>query len=233
MTRLALVLAAGCAGAEGDPPVAALATEILDAPGASDAPFHDPALAVNGVRGAGLSAGSTDVFSLAVDGPEASLTLGWDGDRVVDGPGVDLVVYENPFAYPGGVFLDPVVVELSSDGLRWVAFPHAGPPAYVPDPAAWEGFAGLTPVLLHEEEHPTDPLDTSVSGGDGFDLADLPDTAEARRIRSRGACCVRLWSASAWEDPDTGAPYPLDPTSNGADIDGVYGRISRSGPETP
>lgn len=231
---LALALA-GCMDAEPatgqDPPTdPTLATDVLAAPGASDGAFGDPARAVNGVRGFGDSSGSTDVFSLAREGEAASITLGW-AEPVYDGPGVDVVVYENPFVHPGGVFIDPVVVELSADGETWVAYPHdyvaEDELAWSADPDHWQGFAGLTPVALHVEDNPTDPLDPAVSGGDGFDLALLGASPEAELVRELGACCVRLWSASAWTNPDTGEAFPRDPVGNGADIDGVHGATPR------
>ena len=59
---------------------------VVDAPGASDAPFRDPALAVNGVRGAGKGSGGTDVFSLGYRvGLDDTLTVAWSGARVFDG----------------------------------------------------------------------------------------------------------------------------------------------------
>lgn len=213
-----------------DPGPTGLADVVLDAPGASDAPFGDPERAVNGVRGGGVSRGGTDVYSLGLDGPEATLTLGWDGAVVVDRDGVDLVVYENPFVHPGGVFFDPVVVEVSADGSSWVAFPFAhaapDPTAWSADPAHWPGFAGRTPVTFHEDGPPTDPLDPAASGGDGFDLADLAGLPGGEEVLADGVCCVRLSSATAWIDPATGAPYPKDPVGNGADIDGVYGFVA-------
>lgn len=202
----------------GDP---APADEIVEAP-ANEGPFSDPERAINGVRGAGLGAGSTDVLSLGFDD---ALVLGWRDRVVLDGPGVDFVVFENPFRHAGGVFFDPIVVELSADGETWITWPHrlldgADP---VSDPAAWQGFAGLTPVWLHVEANPLDPFDPA-AGGDGFDLAALPDDGEAGRIRREGFRYIRLVSAGGRIDPETGEAFPVHPVSDGPDIDGVYGR---------
>ncbi|MEZ4436466.1 MAG: hypothetical protein R3F65_29040 [bacterium] len=189
------------------------------------APDGDGAGAVDGVRGGGERAGSTDTAALGLE-PGAALVLAWSGRRVVDGPGADLVVFENAFRYAGGVFMDPVVVELSVDGESWVAWPHAylGPAdAYVPDPAAWPGFAGLSPVGLHAEHNPVDPF-SAAAGGDRFDLAALPDDGALGQIRREGFVAVRLSSAAAHLDPATGAPYPRDRVSDGADIDGIAAR---------
>lgn len=230
MRALPLMLLAACASEPSDGSVGPLAADhVRWAPGASDRAFGDPALAANGVRGGGASSGSTDVYSLRPDGDEAALALDWTDAAVFDQPGIDLVVFENPFEHPLGTFIDPVVVEVSSDGETWVAFPHdyLAPDelAWSADPTHWSGFAGLTPVLFHEKTNPVDPLDPSVAGGDAFDLADLPDDPETARIGELGACCVRLWSASAWINPDTDETYPKDPIGNGADIDGVYAAV--------
>lgn len=204
----------------------AAADVVVDAhPVDLDAPTGDPARAVNGVRGAGERAGSVDVFSLGHD-PDDRLVLAWSGRRVVDGPGADFVVFENAFRHSGGVFVDPMIVELSRDGESWVSWPHdyLGPDGvFVDDPAVWSGFAGLTPVGLHVEDNPVDPF-SAAAGGDRFDLAALPDDGEAGRIKREGFVHLRIVSAAARVDPDTGERFVRDPVSNGADVDGVYAR---------
>lgn len=231
-----LAAAAGSFAACADRPLPpdatwAFADTVVDAPGADPAArFGDPALAVNGVRGGGQFAGSLDVYSLDYD-RRTHLVLAFDGGRraVLDGPGADLVVFENPFQYAGSdrFFMDPVIVEVSGDGERFRAFPHRYEPApgetYDARPEAWPGFAGTIPVLLHVESNPLDPFDPR-AGGNAFDLADLGEDEEAMRLRASGVRFVRLTSAAIRIDPATGAPYPRDPVSNGADIDGVAGR---------
>lgn len=233
MPLLAIALAtAGCGTTPGEasPTPAALAA-IVDAPGATGEGFGDPARATNGVRGAGPNEGSFDVYSLSyTDRPY--LVLGVSGGRVVrNGEGADLVVFENAFRSAGGdaYFMDPVVVAVSRDGATWVDLPHdylaPDPHVYSTDPDDWRGFAGITPVLLHEDESPADPFDPVAAGGDAFDLDALPlDGGEAEEIRTHGFRFVRLTSAAISIDPRTGARYPRDPVSNGADIDGVYVR---------
>lgn len=204
----------------GDP---ALADGVVAAP-----PGLDASGAVDGVRGGGERAGSTDVASLGIEaGVDDAIVLAWSGRRVVDGPGADFVVFENAFRYGDfGYFMDPVIVELSADGETWVTWPHdylgaAG--EYCADPAAWSGFAGLAPVGLHAEHNPVDPF-AAAAGGDRFDLAALPDSGEAGRVRREGFVQVRLTSAAARVDPDTGRAFVRDSVSDGADIDGVAAR---------
>ena len=203
---------------------------VVAAPGATGEGTGDPERAVNGVRGCGQGCGSEDVFSLGLSWEE-HLVLAWSGRRVLNGPGPDFVVFENPFQYGSAsqVFMDPVVVLLSRDGTDWVAMPHdyQAPEegSYSPDPAHWAGFGGLTPVLLHAEDNPTDPFDRATSGGDAFDLDSLPeDGGEASAIRREGFRFLKLVAAAALENPDTGASFPRDPISDGPDIDGVYAR---------
>lgn len=223
----------GCV--EGGPPgvvseAPVLADEVVEAPGATGEGFGDPTRAVNGVRGAGPSQGSFDVYSLDYDA-RPYLVLGFRGRVVTDGPGDDFAVFENGFRYASGrgYFMDPVIVSVSRDGQTWVDMPHAyvaaDPTRYSHAPEDWEGFAGLTPVLLHAEDNPVDPFDRVAAGGDAFDLASLPlDGGEAEAIRREGFRYVRLESAAIRVNPETGQRYPRDPTSNGADIDGVIGR---------
>ncbi|MCB9534670.1 MAG: LIC_13355 family lipoprotein [Myxococcales bacterium] len=209
-----------------------LADVVVEAPGAGDGPFRDPHRAVNGVRGAGERGGSTDVFSLGdVPGEDDHLVVTWSAGWVTDGPGVDFVVFENGFRHRGGWFMDPLIVEVSPDGEAWVAFPHdyraADETVYVDDPTAWVGFAGLRPVGLNVDRGPADAFAPG-AGGDPFDLAALPEAdAVAARIRREGFRYLRLTSATARVNPDTGRPYPADPVSDGADIDGVYARWVR------
>ncbi len=206
------------------------ADEVVDAV-PSDSPNGDPWRAVNGVRGGGQTAGGTDVFSLDYFAG-SSLTLRWSGRRVLDGPGVDLVVYENAFEYgsQGTVFMDLAIVEVSIDGLDWIALPHdyvaADETAWSAEPDDWQGFAGRTPILLHEEDNRVDPVDPSVAGGDGFDLAELPDDGGlGEAVKADGFVFLRLVAAPSRDNPDTGAPYVFDAISNGADIDGVYAAL--------
>jgi hypothetical protein len=228
-TALALAGAVGC-GAEGLDATPVLATTVVDAPGATGEGFGDPARATNGVRGAGPNAGSLDVYSLNYTS-RPYLVLSWGGHTVRNGPGADFVVFENAFRVSGSAayFMDPVIVSVSRDGEHWVDLPHAylapDRTRYSRDPEHWQGFAGRTPVLLHEESHPVDPFDPIAAGGDAFDLDLLGNGEdEAGAVRREGFRFVRLTSAAIVIDPKTGAPYPRDPLSDGADIDGVYAR---------
>ena len=206
------------------------ADEVVEAPGADpSAPFLDPFLAVNGVRGGGANGGGLDVFSR--DWADAnSITLSWSGRVVLNGDGADLVVFENAFeSSPGVMFMDLAVVEVSMNGLDWATFPHdyvgSDESEYSSQADAWQGFAGRSAVLLHEEDNRVDPMDPGVSGGDPFDLDDLPAGEPGDTIRLEGFRLVRIVSAPSLINPDTGEPFVADAISNGFDLDGVYAAV--------
>lgn len=126
-------------------------------------------------RGAGLGRGSTDVLSLGLGG---SLTLEL-GVAVVDGPGADLIVFENAFQIGGSatsLYIEPAQLEVSVDGVTWTAFPC--------DPLVrpFTGCAGLSPVLTNVDTNALDPRDPLAAGGDAFDLATI-GVARARFLR--------------------------------------------------
>jgi hypothetical protein len=122
--------------------------------------------------------GSTDVLSLGRGG---SIVVGFGGNAIVDGPGVDFLVFENPFLYESKGALVPFAeigeVSASEDGITWATFPcqQEGPP--------YTGCAGWNPV----HSNPTNgisPFDPATAGGDPFDLADV-GLASARFLRIR------------------------------------------------
>ncbi len=208
---------------------------------ADDGLYGDPSLAANGARGAGCCAGGTDVYSIDPDRGRPDLVLRFDRP-VMDGPGDDLAVFENPFTIEPDSegreqrFMDPVVVSVSADGEAWAVFPHhydaPDPTRWSADPTHWVGFAGITPVLLNEDDNEDDnedapePIaasDREAAGGDGFDLASLPESPATAGVVETGVRFVRLEPATAYTDPTTGQPYPADPISDGPDIDAVYG----------
>jgi len=134
-------------------------------------------------RGGGLLAGSLDVLSLG-NGGSIVVEL---GTTIVDGPGADFTVFENPFEIGGDPerpYADVGTVEVSADGVVWHAFSCTAT-SYPYGPCA-----GWHPVLANADANGIDPLDPSASGGDPFDLADLrvdggPSEATHVRITDR------------------------------------------------
>ena len=126
-----------------------------------------PGVVLGPPRGAGAGAGSTDVVSL---GRAGTIVLAFDDIGLVDGPGPDLLVFENPFAD----FTETGRVAVSEDGQSWHAWPCTGQTS---DPLAT--CAGLQPVL---GDGTTDLQDAAKMGGDAFDLAAI-GVARARFVR--------------------------------------------------
>ena len=115
-----------------------------------------------------------------------SITLGFGSNTqnrcIVDGPGADLVVYENAFPYADGTgegtYNEVMSLEFSADGQpgSWHPLtPLVNTALPEIDPARYTYFAGVTPTA---------------NGGDAFDLADV--IAEHGLAADFQACYVRL-----------------------------------------
>ncbi|MBN1772286.1 MAG: cell surface protein [Deltaproteobacteria bacterium] len=168
-------------GDDGAPcdPHAVRVVSFAPGPGAGFGAAELPGIVLGPPSGGGAERGSTDVVSLGVGG-EIVLELG--GAGILDGPGADLLVFENAF-YAGGdptrPFVEPGVVGVSADGTTFVEFPCGGA-------APWEGCAGRAPVFA-APGNGIDPADPAAAGGDAFDLADLGlSSARFVRVRDRG-----------------------------------------------
>jgi hypothetical protein len=126
--------------------------------------------------GAGSVNGSLDVVTLGNGG---SITLGFAPSSIVDRPGSDFIVFENPFYVngdPDQPYAELATVEVSEDGENFEAFPcTASRPPY-------DGCAGFHPVYANAEENSLDPTNPAIAGGDAFDLADI-GVARARYLR--------------------------------------------------
>jgi hypothetical protein len=139
-----------------------------------------PGIVLGAPVGKGNQAGSLDVVSLGVGG-EIVLAFGEVG--IVDGPGPDLIVFENAF-WPGGnatqVFYELGEVSVSEDGEAWATFPCD---SEGDGKGSFPGCAGWTPTLVYDAKTLV-PLDPVQSGGDAFDLADV-GLKHARFIKIR------------------------------------------------
>jgi hypothetical protein len=170
--------ALGCGGDSQLAPGGSFAIGVVDyspGPGGGFGADRLPDVVLGAPRGAGLRAGSTDTLSLGTGG---SVTLEL-GVVAVDGPGADLLVFENAFRVSGSatdLWVEPAQVEVSADGATWTAFPcDALTAPYV-------GCAGLAPVLANADTNTLDPLDPLAAGGDAFDLATI-GVPRARFVR--------------------------------------------------
>ena len=124
----------------------------------------------------GAIAGSLDVVSL---GDGGVVVLAFTDNAIVDGPGPDLLVFENAFSFgpdPADVFAELGTVAVSNDGVTWIDFPCTA------DAPPFGTCAGWHPVFANGDENTIDPTDPATAGGDPFDLADVGLT-EARYLR--------------------------------------------------
>ncbi|OGQ21731.1 MAG: hypothetical protein A2138_24815 [Deltaproteobacteria bacterium RBG_16_71_12] len=159
-----------CAPAE---PFAARVVSFQAGEGAGFGQDALPEVVLGPPQGGGASQGSTDVVSLG-QGGVIVLELGADAE---DGPGPDLLVFENPFmvATTGDLFAEPGEVAVSEDAATFVAFPCA---AAAPAPNGCAGYG----VVLAGADNGVDPTEVTAAGGDAFDLADV-GLARARFVR--------------------------------------------------
>jgi len=104
--------------------------------------------------------GSTHVFSLGIGG---KIILEFTDWLPCDGPGTDLIVFENPMYN----YTEWARVAVSQDGLQFYPFPC------FPDSPGRPGCAGVRPVFANPEINEINPTDPDEAGGDLFDLADV------------------------------------------------------------
>jgi hypothetical protein len=138
-------------------------------PGAGFGQDAFPEVVLGPPQGGGESGGSLDVLSLGFEG---SIVLQFTDLVAVDGPGPDLLVFENPFTG----FRETGVVAVSEDGVAWHEFPCAAKAD-----GGTAGCAGVSPVFS-SPGNGVSGTDPTVSGGDAFDLAEL-GVARARFVR--------------------------------------------------
>ncbi len=144
-----------------------------------------PGVVQGGPQGGGTAGSSTDVLSLGVKG---EIVVGFGAYDVVDGPGPDLIVFENPFLVSAySPYAEPGAVAVSSGGTAakdFVAF--ACDPAQKGDPTKkiwpYPGCAGVQPVLANVKTNKLSPADPKTAGGDLFDLSAI-GVKQARYVR--------------------------------------------------
>jgi hypothetical protein len=197
-SRLAVLLLLLAASARADPFVDRVVDYAIGLGGGFGAD-RLPDVVLGPPRGGGAFQGTaTDTLSL---GPQGWIVLAFTDNVVVDGPGPDFTVFENPFLVRGALtlppFAEPARVSVSADGVEFVRFPCAlEAPPYHP------GCAGVYPVFADAGDPAapsplvpsTTPIEALVglpvdgfvppagSGGDTFDLAAV-GLAAARFVR--------------------------------------------------
>lgn len=172
---------------EGDPYADAV-PHFAPGPGGGFGGANLPGRVIGPPVGGGLFAGGLDVVSLGASG---RIVLAFTNNVIVNGPGPDFTVFENPFlgigAYSitGNPFAEPGRVRVSQDGVTWFELPCA-----IDEPPYYPGCAGVFPVLSSSANpaspHASVPTDVPIaslvgvslfglalppgSGGDSFDL---------------------------------------------------------------
>lgn len=153
----------------------------------------------------GAPQGSTHVLSFGLGG---SLLIELEGYFVVDGPGVDFTVFENPFGTGAGTFAERARVEVSSDGINFIAFSCA-----VDDQdGGYPGCAGVTPTAMDVDPRDLDESGADESGGDGFDL---------RLIEVGYARYIRITDLATCQQGDPTFPVCNSPGKVGFDMDAL------------
>jgi hypothetical protein len=207
-----------------------VATTIGDGGGAGDG-----ARVLGPPRGGGAFQGSTDTLSLGLGG---QIVVEFVDNVVVDRPGPDLTVFENPFLVSGlttlAPYAEPGTVSVSADGVHWRTFPCA-----LDQPPYYPGCAGVYPVFadagVPSAPSPlvpsTAPIETLVgiaiddfvappgSGGDVFDLAAV-GLAAARFVRIDASGIDRRLGGLSGFDLDAMAALHSVETGGAADGDG-------------
>jgi hypothetical protein len=151
--------------------------------------------------GAGTSQGSLDVVSLGNGG---EIVVSFEPNAIVDGPGVDFIVFENPFfigGNPNNIYAEPAEISVSEDGINWKTFPCTAT-SYP------YGACGGWHIVYSNPDNGISPIDPAVAGGDAFDLADV-GMPQAR--------FVKIIDKIIEPCPATGAK----PNTNGFDLDAI------------
>ncbi len=129
---------------------------------------------------------SLDVLSLGTYG---IIVLQFKDNVVVDGPGDDLVIFENVFLTSTSpdtqAFLEPALVFLSKDGRIFYQYPYD---TSNPNPYYWQGLAGIKPT-----NYGNDPNTPSTWMGDRFDISNVGlDTVRFVMLADASFLCGNL-----------------------------------------
>ncbi len=190
------------------------------------------------------SAPSMDVLSL---GKFGFIILQFRDSVVVDGPGDDLVIFENVFITSAdssdtSAFVEPAYVFLSKDGRFFFMYPFDTSDA---NPYNWTGLAGIKPT-----NYGADTTNPDVWMGDRFDISAVGlDTvrfvliADAMDLCPSSLCSGFDLDAAGcincgYEQADYSIQFPVMASGMGADtslyyslsiIDGIYTSLGLEG----
>ena len=130
------------------PHYASTVISFLPGEGSGYGKSYLPAIVLGAPVGGSKMAGSVDVLSLGVGG---EIELAFDGVEIVDGPGPDFIVFENPF-WPGSnstqVWAELGEVAVYTNDGEWHTYE-----CDVDDiGSSWPGCAGWTPTLSYDPD---------------------------------------------------------------------------------
>ena len=154
-----------CARSEGP-----FATDVSSHSFGGGQSFNQAAGFPKALLGAPVANDTSSVVSLGNGG---WVVLEFAGNAIIDGPGVDFTVFENPLLQ----FKELATVAVSDDLEHWTEFP-----CIAEQDASDFGFCAGVGVVHSSPSNGIDPLDPAVSGGDHYDLADIHVT-HARFVR--------------------------------------------------
>ncbi|MBX7245672.1 MAG: hypothetical protein K1X53_09235 [Candidatus Sumerlaeaceae bacterium] len=116
------------------------------------------------------------ILSLGTGG---SITLAFDNNWIVNGPGPDFTIFENPFqpvGFPDQSFAETAIVSVSEDGTTWTTIPYnfvdPGTTGGLLQKSCYSGLAGLNAVYSNPSNG-ISAYNPAVSGGDAFDLTSV------------------------------------------------------------
>ncbi|MEO6599806.1 MAG: hypothetical protein ABIQ16_08045 [Polyangiaceae bacterium] len=156
---------ASCANSQGP-----FATDVLSYSFGGGQTFNQTSAFPGAILGPPVANDPASVVSLGNGG---WVVLGFAGNAIVDGPGVDFTVFENPLP----TFKELATVAVSDDAEHWVEFPCTAA-----QDAIDFGFCAGVGLVFSSPRNGIDPLDPTVSGGDHYDLADI-GVSHARYLR--------------------------------------------------
>jgi hypothetical protein len=213
-------------------PLVALLALALPMPGRAD-PFLDAVVSVTIGTGGGAFQGSSDTLSLGLGG---QIVVAFTDNVVVDRPGPDLTVFENPFPVSGLTTLprtpSPAPCPSAPTGCT-------GAPSRAPRTSRYPGCAGVYPVFANADDpsspsplvRSTVPIEDLVgipidqftpppgSGGDTFDLG-MVGLAAIRFVRIDASQIDRRLGGLSGFDLDAMASVHSVETAGAPDTDG-------------
>lgn len=156
-------------------------------------------------RNATLTIPASSLEEIEAIGIGGEIIVGFKDRVLMNGPGVDFVIFENAFVNPvgNGIFAEPGIVSVSQNGIDYYEFPF--------NPASFEGLSGTAPT-----NGDNDPFNPEVSGGNKFDLDDVGlDHIKYIRIKDTTLLVKSLPQGHKFKNPD----FLL----TGFDLDAVVG----------